>query len=170
MCLFDVPETPRTVGLSQHHGMISGAYTVFDVCNGEAAQWLEVFYIAMDDRKALSPLYSGLRNTIQKPRFLGTKSPVPPLPEQAAIVEYIDRATADIDAAIARANREFQLLNEYRTRLIADVVTGKCDVREAAAALPEVDPLADNESNDAPDTGTEVDFDELDTVLAEVAA
>jgi type I restriction enzyme S subunit len=30
-----------------------------------------------------------------------------------------------------------QLLNEYRTRLIADVVTGKLDVREAGAQLPE---------------------------------
>ena len=37
------------------------------------------------------------------------------------------------------------LLREYRTRLIADVVTGKLDVREAAAALPEVDPLADDD-------------------------
>ncbi len=34
------------------------------------------------------------------------------------------------------------MLSEYRTRLIADVVTGKLDVCEAAAALPEVDPLA----------------------------
>lgn len=66
---------------------------------------------------------------------------IPPLSEQTAIVEYLERATADIDAAIARANREIELLDEYRTRLIADVVTGKLDVREAAASLPEVDPL-----------------------------
>ena len=63
--------------------------------------------------------------------------PLPPLPEQAAIVEYLDRATADIDAAIARARRHVELLREYRTRLIADVVTGKLDVREAAATLSE---------------------------------
>lgn len=61
----------------------------------------------------------------------------PPLPEQAAIVEYLDKATADIDAAIARARRHVELLREYRTRLIADVVTGKLDVREAAATLSE---------------------------------
>jgi type I restriction enzyme S subunit len=36
-----------------------------------------------------------------------------------------------------RAQREIALLREYRTRLIADVVTGKLDVREAAAQLPE---------------------------------
>ena len=62
---------------------------------------------------------------------------VPPLPEQVAIVEYLDKATADVDAAIARAKRHVELLREYRTRLIADVVTGKLDVREAAMALSE---------------------------------
>ena len=59
------------------------------------------------------------------------------LPEQAAIVEYLDKATANIDAAIARARRQIDLVQEYRTRLIADVVTGKLDVREAAAQLPD---------------------------------
>lgn len=43
---------------------------------------------------------------------------------------------------VNRAGRKTSLINEYRTRLIADIVTGKLDVREAAAALPEVDPLA----------------------------
>ena len=62
---------------------------------------------------------------------------VPPLPEQTAIVEYLDKATATIDTAITRARREIELLNEYRTRLTADVVTGKLDVREAAAQLPD---------------------------------
>ena len=45
--------------------------------------------------------------------------------------------TAGIDAAITRARRRIELLREYRTRLIADVVTGKLDVRETAANLPE---------------------------------
>ena len=61
----------------------------------------------------------------------------PPLPEQTAIVEYLDKTTADLDTAITRACRGIDLLQEYRTRLIADVVTGKLDVREAAAALPD---------------------------------
>ena len=58
----------------------------------------------------------------------------PPLPEQAAIVEYLDNATTAIDATNTRARRQIQLLREYRTRLIADVVTGKLDVREAGSA------------------------------------
>ena len=63
--------------------------------------------------------------------------PLPPLPEQAAIVRYLDKATADIDTAISRTRRQIELLQEYRTRLIADVVTGKLDVRGAAANLPD---------------------------------
>ena len=45
--------------------------------------------------------------------------------------------TADLNTAISRLEREIELLREYRTRLVADVVTGKLDVREAAARLPE---------------------------------
>lgn len=63
--------------------------------------------------------------------------PFPPLSEQTAIVEYLDAQTAKIDAAMAAARREIELLREYRTRLIANVVTGKVDVREVAAQLPE---------------------------------
>lgn len=96
---------------------------------------------------------------------------LPPLTEQKVIIHHLDAVTAEIDTAITHANREIELLNEYRTRLIADVVTGKLDVREAAASLPEVDPLT---ANDEPDNGfnpdTEIDLDEIDVVPEEDAA
>ena len=79
---------------------------------------------------------------------------LPPLPEQQAIVQHIDKATADSNTAIARARRQIELLQEYRTRLIADVVTGKLDVREAAAQLPDDDSDGQepaDESNPLPD-------------------
>ena len=69
---------------------------------------------------------------------------VPPLPEQTAIARYLDDAIGNIASAIEHTNREIALLREYRTRLIADVVTGKLDVREAAAELPEVETCATN--------------------------
>jgi type I restriction enzyme S subunit len=62
---------------------------------------------------------------------------LPPLEEQTVIVEYLDAQTAKIDAAMAADRRVIDLLREYRTRLISDVVTGKVDVREVAARLPE---------------------------------
>ena len=64
------------------------------------------------------------------------KVPLPSPEEQVAIIEHLQVATANIDTTITRAEREIELLTEYRTRLIADVVTGKLDVRDAAAALP----------------------------------
>ena len=63
--------------------------------------------------------------------------PLPSPSEQTTIVEHLDQVTTAIDAAITHSNHEIDLLNEYRTRLIADVVTGKLDVREAAASLPD---------------------------------
>ena len=77
-------------------------------------------------------------------RVLNLWTTVPPAntPEQTAIAAHVDHATRTIDSAIANARRQIDLLNEYRTRLISDVVTGKLDVREAAAEFPEADPVA----------------------------
>ena len=68
--------------------------------------------------------------------------PLPTLPEQECVIQHIDATTGDLDIAVGRIRRQIRLLREFRTRLIADVVTGKLDVREAAAALPDIDPLA----------------------------
>ena len=62
---------------------------------------------------------------------------VPPLEEQVRIVEHLNHTTWDIATASDRAQRQIDLLHEYRTCVIADVVTGKLDVREAAAQLPD---------------------------------
>ena len=59
--------------------------------------------------------------------------------EQVAIVRYLDQATTETDAGIDRARRQIELMREYRTRLIADVVTGKVDVRVAAMQLSDKD-------------------------------
>jgi type I restriction enzyme S subunit len=61
---------------------------------------------------------------------------VPPLREQRSLVETVSHQTGHIDFVMHRTQREIALIQEYRTRLIADVVTGKVDVRAAAVALP----------------------------------
>ena len=60
---------------------------------------------------------------------------LPPLPEQRAIAAHLDEATADIDAAIDTARRQTDLMRDYRASLIAHIVTGKLDVRAAAARI-----------------------------------
>ena len=65
----------------------------------------------------------------------------PPLTESSRLRRTtLDRVTSDIDTAINSAHRQIDLMNEYRTRLIADVVTGQLDVREAAEELPTPEP------------------------------
>ena len=56
---------------------------------------------------------------------------IPPMNEQQAVSQYIDEKTSTIRTTITQASRQIELMEEYRTRLIADVVTGKIDVREA---------------------------------------
>lgn len=70
-------------------------------------------------------------------RMKDIELPVPPtLDEQKVIVGFLDAQCSGFDTTISRLERELELLREYRTRLVADVVTGKLDVREAAARLP----------------------------------
>ena len=90
---------------------------------------------------------------------------LPPMPEQDAIVARLTMEASGLICAVRRAEDQVALLREYRTRLIADVVTGKLDVRGAAAKLPvdapdqeplDVEPEADGEELDEGETETEV--------------
>ena len=73
---------------------------------------------------------------ISEARFGTFSVCAPPLCEQRAIARFLDHADRRIRCHISATKRQIALLKEYRTRLIADVVTGKLDVREATTALP----------------------------------
>ena len=80
--------------------------------------------------------------------FCRVDVPFPPIEEQHQIAQAVDSGTAHIASSVERLRRQISSLREYRARLIADAVTGKVDVREAAAGLPEPDPLAAEEDTD----------------------
>jgi type I restriction enzyme S subunit len=91
--------------------------------------------------------------------------------EQGTIARFLEKATASVATTIERTHREIDLLSEYRIRLIADVVTGKLDVREAAARLP--DEIEETEPLDEIDSLTdaeELTDDELDATSEEANA
>jgi type I restriction enzyme S subunit len=81
-----------------------------------------------------------------------------PVVEQRSIVAHINLESSPLSAAIARTEREIALMQEYRTRLTADLVTGRLDVREAASKLPEISDLVQNS-----DAAEAVDETELDS-------
>ena len=79
----------------------------------------------------------GMANNLPLSELSSFVFALPPLAEAAAIASHLDAELARFTTAIARTEREIALMQEYRTRLTADLVTGKLDVREAAAKLPE---------------------------------
>ena len=122
-CLFDVDETPRAVGHARHHGMITGAYNVYSPTEKINPGYLFYYYLFLDADKRLKPLYTGLRKTIQRGVFGSAKAPLPPKPEQDRIVAFLDQKTAEIDALIAKKQRQIELLDEQKGILINRAVT-----------------------------------------------
>jgi type I restriction enzyme S subunit len=89
--------------------------------------------------------------------------PQPPIEEQQAIVDYIKSEANKIDSAIERARREIDLLREYRTRLIADVVTGKLDVRGVELpVLDEAESLEDWETDEYAEVDVMNEMEDVD--------
>lgn len=127
-CLFDVDETPRTVGLSTHTGMITGAYTVYET-HDALPEYLLYYFLSVDNKKGFKPLYSGLRKVIGKDVFSRQAIYLPSIEEQKEIVDAIQIRQAKSRNAIDLLEREIESLHDLRTRLISDVVTGQVDVR-----------------------------------------
>ena len=98
--------------------------------------------------------------------------PFPPVPEQESLVSFLDSQLNQVDQAVSTAGREIALLREFRTRLIADVVTGKLDVREAAARLPEEaeEPELIEEADVVAEADEEVEDADLDAAPEEAEA
>ena len=123
MCLFDMDETPRTVGISSHRGMITGAYTTFQFDQTIVVpSYFEYLFISIDDRKAFKAAYSGLRKTIRPPVFLSLRFPLPPLETQQRIADYLDRETAEIDAAVADLDRYVELLESRKIEKLKELI------------------------------------------------
>jgi len=106
---------------------------------------------------ARSQAYISLHQAnLNSSRYGRMSIPIPPRSVQNSIVNQIKEQTGVIDNAVTRAEREITLMQEYRARLTADIVTGKLDVREAAARLPEVIESSDSVP-DALDSEEEID-------------
>jgi len=91
--------------------------------------------------------------SIEHEYLANTMMPVPPLDEQADIVAHADKESGPIATTIDLTVRQVDLVREYRTRLISDVVTGKVDVRGLAPMSEEepIEPEAMEEDADSDD-------------------
>jgi type I restriction enzyme S subunit len=101
---------------------------------GNHARWC--FYLLRSFSKGAHAGKSAVPGVDRKDLF-DIVVPRPPIAEQSALAAAIDKQLAKFDRSILSITKEIGLLHEYRNRLVADVVTGKLDVRNAAAQLPE---------------------------------
>ena len=121
-CLFDIDETPRTVGLSGYDGMLTGAYTIMRVSNINA-RFIYYYYLTLDNSKMLRPLYTGLRKTININTFQSTKVPVPPCEEQDQIVRFLDWKVSDINKLINIKKKEIKAIDALKRSMVSHAIT-----------------------------------------------
>ena len=128
--------------------------------NGNSPRWS--YYLLKSITKAAHSGKSAVPGIDRNDLFQITVS-VPPRNEQELISKWIDTTRQSISRASTSVLLQIDLLREFRTRLIADVVTGKLDVRDVSATLREIDPLAgDGKTDKSLDTGNTPTFDQED--------
>lgn len=135
------------IGVVPTDGLVSPAYVVVRPLGGVEVAYYDDLFRTDRYKRQVNRNSRGIvsdRNRLYWDAFKRMASPYPPPEEQKRIVEYLRVASDRLDAGRSVARRQIDLLREFRTRLTADVVTGKLDVRDAAASLPEADPQAGN--------------------------
>ena len=136
--------------LADAPGLVSPDYAVLELTGPDVPEYFvqlcktgRARSIFRAESKGLGTGQSGFLR-LYTDRLGAIKFPMPSPEEQRWILKRIRDSAADIDLAIARVESEIRLIREYRDRLVADVVTGKLDVREAALGLPKgLNELAD---------------------------
>jgi type I restriction enzyme S subunit len=147
--------------LARERGLVSPDYTVLRPVRELEERYFEAVYRTPACRVELRQRAKGIVEgfwRLYTDDFYNIRVPFPPLNEQKSIMAQLDIDLSAVNTTFARLEREIELLREYRTRLVAEVVTGKLDVREAAAQLPEeATPDTLEESADASDEAEPAD-------------
>ncbi len=137
------------LGVARQTGIVSPSYGVYRPrhASGLLGEYSDLLLRTRPYVSEYVCRSTGIRSSrlrLYPEQFLGLRLICPPLEEQQAILRWVTTETAATEHAIAGAQREIDLLREYRTRLISDVVTGKLDVREAATQLREETELVED--------------------------
>ena len=138
----DRPVIAKGVRLAEITSQQTGCLLVQRVARLRTKSTLEPSYLQTVFRSAaftqyLEPIFTGISVPHLSPKQIRDfPLPMPTIDEQRAIVAAVGSRTTKLESAVNVAAREVVLLQEFRTRLVADVVTGQVDVRAVAATLP----------------------------------
>ena len=114
-----------------YQGIISAAYTILTPKDKRNSEYFKHLFKSHDFIQLLQTCVTGIREgqNINYAMLAKHFIPIPPIEEQQKIVLYIKNRLYVIDEYIAKLKAEINYLQEYKQRLISDVVTGKVDVR-----------------------------------------
>lgn len=164
------------LGVSNQTGIVSPAYGVYrprkgSPLSGEYADLLLRTRPYVSEYICRSTGIRASRLRLYPEQFLRIPLVCPPAEEQQVILDRVTSDTQKLAAGIALARRDINLLREFRTRLIADVVTGKLDVREASAQLSdEIEEPDSLDESEAERNAEETDVTDVDGVPEEIEA
>lgn len=127
LCLFDIDVTPRCAGLILQDGVTSPAYSQYIMRQKAYAPFYSYYYVMVDNTKELLHMAKNLRHSLNEEQFGAIKAPVPPLSEQKAIAEFLDKKCGEVDALIADIQQEVDALEQYKRSVITESVTKGLD-------------------------------------------
>jgi len=127
MCLFDIDVTPRCVGRVYDAGLTSPAYSSFVLHDNADLGYFFYYYLMLDHTKEMLHLAKNLRHSLTEEQLGQIKVPLPPVDEQTAIAEYLDRETDRIDDIIAEAKASIEEYKAWKESIIYEAVTKGLD-------------------------------------------
>ena len=148
------------LGIARQTGIVSPSYAVYRPHSSSTLQgdYTDLLLRTRAYKSEYVCRSTGIRSSrlrLYPEDFLRIKLLGPPHDEQRRIVEFVNSRSAMAHSSFHRTRNKITLLKEYRTRLIADVVTGKLDVRKAVARLP--DETETSQAMDRPDAPPALD-------------
>jgi type I restriction enzyme S subunit len=141
-------------------GLVSPDYAVFDPIGDVNVRFLGELFRCQKLRTKFRAESKGLGTgtsgflRLYNDRLGAIHISLPPQQEQEAILRWLDDRLSGLNAAIVDTEREITLMHEYRERLVSDVAAGQFDVRTAARALPDHEPVLADEDEPFEDSAT----------------
>ena len=145
-----------SVGVSFHSGIVSPAYIVLSLNNtldSHYANYLFRSRCMVDQYLVISRGVGSIQRNLYWSALKRVVVPIPSKKEQMEIVEYLDGLNNKFDATIKKLTEEVAVLEEYKNKIIADIVTGKIDVR--GIEIPEYEFVDEDTDADNEDVGEE---------------
>ncbi len=140
-------------GLVTHKGIITSAYICLKVRKGMLPEYLQLQLHVADLCKVFYGMGGGVRQSIGFKDIRDLVIVVPPMEEQQDILEKVHTTETRINQAIKKEKALVESLEDLKTRLIADTVTGKIDVRNVT--IPDYEPVTEDTADATPDSETD---------------